>query len=343
MYKNFFKPLKVFNLLSFILLTATIHGYAQPSHFDPSDPTYNHISFFIEEETLHTNTPLPYSATYHYGPFMRYYIDPQITMRFNIEGGESEDILLEPLVDEAATYWNEILRSQGLTIAPLSSGGGFPNFIIRTVPNSYFYDSNMQDSIAITYEAGYSELRYLVRHYSFITSPGIYIRQSVEITRAQLQQLETNFGTNDRRVLLENFTYSFLLHEFGHAVGLSHPITNSVSFHPPPRERWHIANELGVASLETLQDNPQPSLMESYQFGFLQALYLYNRRQYQHLARHMIHLSEGERHWIRAMVSCTRRYEPDPPRGKRELNSNVNNQTCSKFVFLNRKYTRRTT
>ncbi|OKP01962.1 hypothetical protein [Xenorhabdus thuongxuanensis] len=327
MYKNFFKPLKVFHLLSFILLTATIHGYAQPepepepqpSHFDPSDPAYNHISFFIEGGTLHTRTPLPYSATYHYGPFMRYSVDPQITMRFNIEGGESEDILLEPLVDEAATYWNEILGSQGLTIAPLSSGGGIPNFIIRTVPTSYFYDFNMQSSMAITYEAGYSGLRYLVRHYPFITSPGIYIRQSDVITREELQQLETNFGTNDRHVLLENFVYTLILHEFGHAVGLSHPrtLSNPVRFYPPPRERWHIANELGVAPLETLQDNPQPGLMENFQFEYLQALYLYNRRQYQHLARHMIHLSEGERHWIRAMVSCTRRYEPRPPPRKK--------------------------
>ncbi|MBC8949397.1 hypothetical protein [Xenorhabdus sp. TS4] len=320
MYKNFFKPLRIFNLLSFILLTATIHGYAQPqpSNFDPSDPAYNHVSVFIEEETLHT-IPRPYSAVHHYGPFMRYTIDPQITIRFNIEGGESEDIRLQPLVDEAATYWNEILGDQGLTIVPFSSGGGIPNFIIQTVPNSYFYDDfNMQSSMAITYEAGYSGLRYLNSHYSFITSPGIYVRQSDEITRAELQQLETNFGTNNRTVLLENFVYTLILHEFGHAVGLSHPRTrtNAISLYPPSSERWHTNDELGVASLETLQDRPQPGLMENYQFEFLQALYLYNQPQYQHLARHMIHLSDGERRWIRAMVSCTRRYDPPPPRGK---------------------------
>ncbi|PHM60967.1 hypothetical protein [Xenorhabdus ishibashii] len=310
MYKKFPKSSKVFNLLCFILLTAPIHGYAQPSNFDPSDPVYNHVSFFIEANTLHTNTPMPYSVVHHYGPFMRYEVNPQMTIHFNIEGGESEDIRLQPLVDEAAAYWNEILNNNGLTIVPISSGGGIPNFIIRTAPTSFF--GSFRRAIAITLDADFSELRNLNRQYPFITSPGIYIRQSNEINRAELQQLETNFGTNDRTALLENFTYTVLLHEFGHAVGLSHPRprTNTIALYPPPRERWHIADELGVASLETLQDRPQPALMESFQFEFLQVLYLYNRPQYQHLARHMIHLSDGERRWIQNMVSCTRRYNP---------------------------------
>ncbi|MEQ1974747.1 hypothetical protein [Xenorhabdus sp. SGI240] len=321
MYKKFFKSLKAFSLLSFILLIATIQAHAQPqpSHFDPSDPAYNHVSFFFEYETLHTNIPMPYSAVHHYGPFMRYYIaDPQMTIHFNIEGGGSEDIRLQPLVDEAATYWNEILGDQGLVIEPYVVGSGFPNFVIRTVPNSYFSDVNTPPPMpmAITYEAGYRGLRDLNRRYPFIiTSPGIYIRQSDEISSEELQQLETNFGTNDRRVLLENFTYTLILHEFGHAVGLSHPRTrtNAIAFYPPPRERWHLYSEEGVASLETLQDRPQPGLMEYYEFEFLQALYLYNQPQYQHLARHMIHLSDGERLWIRSMVNCTRRYNPIPP------------------------------
>ncbi|OKP01145.1 hypothetical protein [Xenorhabdus eapokensis] len=310
MYKKSLKSSKIFNLLSFILLTATIDGYAQPSHFDPSDPAYSHVSFFLEYDTLHTNIPRPYSATRHYGPFMRYLIDPQMTIRYNIEGGESEDIRLQPLVDEAATYWNEILGSYGLTILPLSAGGGIPNLIIRTVPNSYFSDT---DTLAITYEAGYRFLRYLNSQYSFITSSGIYIRQTRDISRVNLQQLETNFGTNDRTVLLENLTYTFLLHEFGHAVGLSHPrvMSNPMRFYPPPRERWHIFEELGVASLETIQDRPEPALMENSIFGLLQTFYLYNQQQYQHLARHMIHLSNGERRWIQNMVSCSRRYPPE--------------------------------
>ncbi|MBD1227837.1 hypothetical protein [Xenorhabdus griffiniae] len=318
MYKKFFKSLKVFSLLSFILFTTTtqVHAQPRPSHFDPSDPAYNHVGFLIEDETLHTIRPLPYSAVHNYGPFMRYYIEnPQMTIRFNIEGGGSEDILLQPLVDEAATYWNEILRDQGLTIAPLPAGGGIPNFIIRTVPNSYFSDVlHTPESMATTYEAGYRELRELNRRYPFITSAGIYLRESDEITNEDLQQLETNFGTNDRRVLLENLTYTLILHEFGHAVGLSHPRTSrdAIEYYPPPRERWHVYDELGVASLEPLQDRPQPGLMENFQFEYLQALYLYNQPQYQHLARHMIHLSDGERLWIQGMVSCTRRYDPPP-------------------------------
>ncbi|AOM41484.1 hypothetical protein [Xenorhabdus hominickii] len=284
----------------FILLITTAQAIAQT---EPPDPAYTHIAFLLSRDKQNM-----YSAVSSYGGHIGYTLDnPQMEITYEIQG-HSISIPLTPLVEAAAAYWNRQLGEHGLTIEQ-NSGSRQPNFIIRFVPpnmvnNVLYSDGDVAEvRTALTFEANSVCLDYYRQRYpSVFNSAGIFLRQHIPIDNTWLNMLRGIFGSNNRKVLLGNLLYTIILHEFGHAVGLSHPDNADRSFYPNPERGAHIyRNAIGVSNFENMLASPQPALMHSDQLQFLSDLH---EQRGEFLTRNMIGLSDNENSWIQDMVNC---------------------------------------
>ncbi|MEQ1974370.1 hypothetical protein [Xenorhabdus sp. SGI240] len=206
----------------FLAANFTSHALADnptPLPFDGNENIFNTVILQFDN-----NNDL-YDVTRNYGPTLRYQIPDDLTITYSYDR-QSYRIRLAPIVDRAARYWDQLLGPYGFHIYRADTGTP-SNFIISTmsidqaatlgrglVPQAFTPPPNSQ---GLTHAR--ERLPYL------ITGPGMYITESRSIDASQHEFIRRIFGPGDLDRHFESLIYLFILHEFGHAVGLTHPET----------------------------------------------------------------------------------------------------------------------
>ncbi|MEQ2026481.1 hypothetical protein ABLB84_12015 [Xenorhabdus szentirmaii] len=164
-----------------------------------------------------------YNLFTNYGYSLLYQVPEDLNLRY-IYNNQIYNLRLATIIGWAAQYWNDVLSPFGFQIRRANTGET-SNLIFRSmsVENARTFVHELTPS-ALTlppntdlFESGHALLPDLV------TDPGIFITRIRYLTVQDHRMIQGFFGRGDFRDHLVNLTYALILHEFGHALGLTHP------------------------------------------------------------------------------------------------------------------------
>ncbi|PHM65775.1 hypothetical protein Xsto_01720 [Xenorhabdus stockiae] len=246
---------KIFILIVIVLSFSSLSGIAADDMDDnplsENDIRSSVVGLFYD---LDRN---PYNPVVGYGSVMRYILpDPLLFIRYIYPPEGHVDIYIAPLMRRAVNYWNNVLGVH-FTIAE-GHVGGPSNFVVQTMlptmldtSHSDYYLGDLEAFTIFPYSRQYEEDRF---DYG-ITSSGIYMAPEIEVSSLLFTTwIETMGLDHSFREYAELHTYTILLHEIGHALGLVHPEDlirgrrNTVTDTSPGHSRRHQYVEYSVTN-----------------------------------------------------------------------------------------------
>ncbi|MDX7987136.1 hypothetical protein FE392_07295 [Xenorhabdus sp. 12] len=211
--KYMFNYIKIL-ILFFLSAYCTTHVFAQPPTPPPGvgqlNSVFNSVVFGFDRDDRR------YSAIRNYGTQLLYQIPDNLYVYYTYDR-QTYRVNLTPLAEDAARFWDDVLSARGFRVRRAYTGG-HSNFIIRTIPD--FGDESM---LALTAAPNTRALELAQIYFpSLISEAGMYIRRERNITPQVGEDLRRYLGEDPYTGFLI-LTYTTLLHEFGHALGLAHP------------------------------------------------------------------------------------------------------------------------
>ncbi|MBD2804432.1 hypothetical protein [Xenorhabdus szentirmaii] len=215
---NYMKMLMLF-LLSAYFIPYSLAQTPTPSPIQEQlNVILNFVVFGVDRDNRR------YSAIRNYGTELLYQIPDDLYIFYTYDR-QTYRVNVTPLVEEAARYWNRFLSVRGFQIRRAYTGGR-SNFIIRTIPNTQAQHLRVGDSgIPLAFTAapnsvGLAAGRTILP--DILSEPGMYITENRDISPETRRRIGIIFG-NNLDTSFADMTYSMILHEFGHALGLAHP------------------------------------------------------------------------------------------------------------------------
>ncbi|ANN77482.1 hypothetical protein BAU07_10545 [Bordetella flabilis] len=180
---------------------------------DTVPPRYRNVRLFMDPDGPggQLSSRMPYDPCARYNKALRYTVSGEIVVQF---GASRFSFALRDLVAQAAQTWNAKLQPNGCSFSIGWAGLSTPNFVIDdSQSNSAF------DAVARAIPRGYEAITHM--------QAGLYVNAGTPITLSAnaAGKVKAMFsGAMSDEDVAQAVALVTLLHEFGHALGLAHPI-----------------------------------------------------------------------------------------------------------------------
>ncbi|PHM58975.1 matrixin family metalloprotease [Xenorhabdus sp. KK7.4] len=220
-----------------LVLLLTTHSVFADSDFDPTarNNSNRHTYSFVVNNQI-------YSPARFFNNNLRYRIDEHIGQVTVNVGARAFTVDTAPLVRNAANRWNRRLESIHSPIRLTEIPQGTPhevdfwitrandaqeNYLVPEPPSTDPSRPLVNHALAVTTLVLPDEM---LKHYSmrYFENPGIVIANTFYLSEESYSQLRNDLSLRLTHEEIANImVYSTIMHEFGHALGLTHPRTNA--------------------------------------------------------------------------------------------------------------------